>query len=173
MRRRRRRRPSRCRRDGSRRRGSLRRRRRGLLRWRRRRAHSDCAGRLVTLVFEEGEYVAQREADQLVADVLNMVPRERRPLRIEAVRVAGKQAEPCLALADIYLGAWQQFACDREPKRLQNRQRDELLFRTLQPKIGTIFWPSKSRRFTSRTPFDGLEPPPAPPPPPLPTGNTP
>ncbi len=119
----------------------------------------DCAGKLVTVVFEEGEYINQREAEPLVTEVYNSLPRERRPLRIDGVRVAGKLAEPCLALADIYLGAWQQFACDREPKRLANRARDELLFRTLQPRIGTIFNPSTGIRFTSRAPFDGLEAP--------------
>jgi hypothetical protein len=125
------------------------------LRWR----LGDCAGKRVTVVFEQGEYINGKDAAPLVNEVVESLPRDRRPLRIDAVQVAGKQAEPCLALADIYLRAWQQFACDHEPKRVGNRVRDELLFRMLQLRIGTIYRPPTDALFTSRAPFNGLEPP--------------
>lgn len=128
---------------------------RSALKWR----LGDCHGRLVTLVFEEGEYIKKNEADALVQAAFDALPEQSRPLRIEDVRVVGKLDDPCVALPDIYLGAWQQFACGRQPNRVVNRDRDERLFRSLQPKIGTIFRPSTGALFTSRNPFDGLAPP--------------
>jgi retron-type reverse transcriptase len=128
---------------------------RAALKWR----LESCAGKLLTVVFEEGEYIKKADAVTIVKSAFDSLSEERRPLRIEGVRVEGKLSEPCVALPDIFLGAWQQFACGHEPERKRSRDRDELLFRTLQPRIGTIFQPSAGALFTSRKPFDGLAPP--------------
>lgn len=118
---------------------------------------ADCHGKLVTVVFEVGEYIRKSDADSLVKTAFASLAEHPRPLRIEDIRVVGKLEEPCVALPDIFLGAWQQFACDREPDRMRNRDRDEMLFRSLQPKIGTIFNPSTQKLYQSRNPFNGLE----------------
>lgn len=128
---------------------------RAALKWR----LGDCRGKLVTVVFEEGEYIKKRDAEGLVQTAFDALPAHQRPLRIDDIRVVGKLEEPCVALPDIFLGAWQQFACDNEPDRKKNRERDELLFRSVQSRIGTIFRPSTRELFTSRNPFPGLAPP--------------
>ncbi len=114
----------------------------------------------MTVIFEQGEYIKKGDAAAIVQAAVEALPPERRPLRIMDVRVVGKLEEPCVALPDIFLGAWQQFACGYDPKYLKNRERDELLFRIIQPRIGTIFRPSTKERFLSRrNQFGGLVPP--------------
>ena len=70
-------------------------------------------------LLRRGEYVTRKHAPTLVAGVLNALPAAARPVRIEKVEVVGKLEEPCIALPDIFLGAWQQFATGWDPKCLQ------------------------------------------------------
>lgn len=127
------------------------------LRWR----LSQCRGRVVEVVFEEGEYIKRDSAKALVDEVVNALPDAEKPLRVDHVRVVAKSDEPCVALPDIFLGAWQQLACAHEPDRKEHHERDGRLFRSLQRQLGTVYRPSTKELFTSRKPFEGLPPPPA------------
>jgi hypothetical protein len=117
---------------------------------------ANCRGKRVSVVFEVGEYIRKGDALRLVEGLVSELPTHERPLRLEEVRVAGKLEEPCLALADVFLGAWQQFACGNEPERKTQRDRDEALFRTLEPKIGTIYNRATRDLFTTRRRFERL-----------------
>lgn len=61
--------------------------------------------------------------------------------------------EPCVALPDIYLGAWQHYGQNANPQA----PRAELLFSSLRRQLGTIYRRSTRRLFTARRPFTSFE----------------
>lgn len=122
---------------------------RSALKWR----LKDCAGDLVTVDFEEGPYISPATAAKLVAEASASLPLANRPLRIEEVRVVKKAQEPCVALADIFLGVWQQFARSRDDRYAAHFERNEMLFRSTQRQFGTIYDLDTGRLFTQKTPF--------------------
>lgn len=122
---------------------------RSALKWR----LQDCAGDLVTVDFEEGPYISPATAVKLVAEASSSLPLANRPLRIEEVRVVKKAQEPCVALADIFLGVWQQFARSRDDRYAAHFERNEMLFRSTQRQFGTIYDLDTGRLFTQKTPF--------------------
>jgi RNA-directed DNA polymerase len=112
---------------------------------------ADCRGKRLSVVFEAGEYINKDTAEALVEEAFNALPVSGRPLRIEAVLVQGKLEEPCVAVPDIFLGTWLQFACSRDPGRTRPRDRDEFLFRTLEQKVGTIYDAGQKRLYKRGT----------------------
>jgi len=114
----------------------------------------DQRGRIVTVMLEQGEYVTSKTAPSVIETAVQGLDERERPLRIEDVRVLSKLQEPCLALPDIALGAWRNYAASNEVSRMNRAERDRLLFAMLRPKVATIFDATHSQLYTSGRPFE-------------------